>query len=229
VVDDFAPDETKKSCSAAQCNEAADCLGYDEDSCATYQEACDLSEFSYGCDYVRLYCTEENWECNSGMCDYVGTCNDWASSSFYACPNGSPAPVTGEGVCDEDNDRCVQCTDLSPCGSGYECDDGVCILSCEEDRDCPFFYACDTGSNQCEEVGCKTDRECVAATHNALAVCDMDSGQCSTPCDSDAECANPLAYNFQACVDGYCAPVGCETDEECRILSGNPASFSVCK
>jgi hypothetical protein len=36
-------------------------------------------------------------------------------------------------------------------------------------------------------------------------------------CETDLECSSPDNFQFRMCIDGYCADVGCVTDEECRL------------
>jgi hypothetical protein len=60
--------------------------------------------------------------------------------------------------------------------------------------------------------------ECIAVTQNVQATC--GDSKCSVPCQTDLECGNPMSYNFLACVSGTCVNVGCESDEQCRIMMG---------
>jgi hypothetical protein len=102
----------------------------------------------------------------------------------------------------------------------------TCTASCEIDEECPIFSACQNGG--CVEVGCQTDRECVAYTKSVLATCGTD-GTCVQPCSSDFECSSPTNFTYRVCQDGTCVDSGCDTDEECRIrlavtaASGNEA------
>lgn len=220
--DDFGLDQTDKVCVQVACAEASDCLTqYTPEQCDTLQANCtaetpDLAS----CDLHVLYCVEDNWVCNSvGSCAYTGPCSGQASANC-------PFSVSGT-VCDQDADQCVTCTGELGCGLNQECVDNECLTTCQTKEDCPFFYACDDG--ECVETGCQTDRECVAYTYNALATCDEDSGECTEPCQSDAECDAVIGYGFRACIDGSCQAVGCDTDEECRIRGGSTTTKWSCR
>ncbi|HEV8245157.1 MAG TPA: hypothetical protein VGP93_05290 [Polyangiaceae bacterium] len=222
-VEDFGLDPTEKRCTSVECQAPADCISNYATSCDGdfgYRYECEtFGPDYYYCDLVRIYCTEANWSCTAGTCDYTGSCAAAVSPS-YACPSG-------EGFCDLAADACVDCQEAIDCGgASQDCVDNECVSTCEEDRDCPLLWTCNTATHQCKDTGCTNNRECVAYTGHALATCGTD-GVCATPCQSDAECDNPNNYNFRACVDNYCADVGCETDEECRIRSGN-LGISLC-
>ncbi len=219
TIEEFALDQAANRCKYVDCNSPTDCLQLDPETCDTYAESCAAAltpgESVY-CDYVRIYCMAANWTCTAeGECDYTGTCAEYYSTD---CPDSLD-------TCDLVEDTCVQCNDSSPCvGANQECVDGVCVAGCESNQDCPLLWACDD-TKTCVEQGCATDRECVAYTGNALAVC--VNTECSTPCQTDSECASVNGYNFKACIDNFCQDVGCETAEECRIR-GNNIGIAVC-
>jgi hypothetical protein len=102
--------------------------------------------------------------------------------------------------------------------TGQTCKDSLCVAGCELDEECPRFNRCEDGA--CLEVGCVTDRECVAATGSALSTC--VATECRQPCETDLECAAVVGFNFRGCVGGFCEDLGCETDEECRIRLSIP-------
>ena len=64
----------------------------------------------------------------------------------------------------------------------------------------------------------ESDRECIAATNNYLAVCNQRTSppECVVTCARDSECAE--LHALWICVDSVCADPGCETDEECRAV-----------
>ena len=111
------------------------------------------------------------------------------------------------------NGRCVACAVKTDCPTGQACENQQCVPECKDSAQCPYFHDCVEGA--CVESGCKTDRECIAATGSVLAFC--RDKECKVPCTSDIECDQPSQYDFLACSGGYCVDVGCETDDQCRL------------
>jgi hypothetical protein len=223
VIDDFGLDQTDKICVSVACSEPADCLTqYTPEMCETLEAECTAeTPILTSCDLRRMYCIANNWECTgAGACAFTGSCT--SQSGSYTCPTS----VSGN-VCDSDTDECVQCVNAVDCGANQDCVENKCVTTCHVKEDCPFFYTCDDGA--CVETGCETDRECVAWTYNALATCDADSGDCTEPCQTDAECDSAFNYSFRACVEGTCQDVGCDTDEECRIRGGSTLTKWSCR
>jgi hypothetical protein len=70
-----------------------------------------------------------------------------------------------------------------------------------------------------------------------LAVC--ASGKCDVPCQSDTECASTVSLpqgvvmsGPQVCVSSHCVDVGCDSDDQCRILnhiSGGSKTTAECQ
>jgi hypothetical protein len=126
------------------------------------------------------------------------------------------------------NGKCVECmqdVDCPAVGSTARiCKDNKCQIKCAKDLDCDPFYHCDTTSSVCVYAGCMTNLECISKTGNPLAVC--ASGKCDVPCQSDPECATNTTLpagvvmpGVQVCVDSHCVDVGCDSDDQCRILN----------
>jgi hypothetical protein len=135
--------------------------------------------------------------------------------------------------------KCVECTEDANCpitGTAMKvCKDNKCQVKCAKDPDCDPFFKCDTGTGACVFFGCSTTLECVSKTGNPLAVC--SNKQCDVPCQSDPECVATLAVGgvvgqppitavmagLQVCnADGHCVEVGCDSNDQCRILSRLP-------
>jgi hypothetical protein len=211
TIEEFGLEPTGKVCMSSACGAVEDCV--QNVNCSFYEAQCLAAPASIYCDAFEANCNEDNWECNAGACEFVGTC---------ATDNNCPTSLR----CDPDSMTCVEChaADTLLCGANEECVDNVCQTSCLDNADCPLFFECNTDDNTCVEVGCQTARECVAFTNNALAECSDE--ECVVPCQTDSECDNPFNYNFKACVDGFCVSVGCDTDEECRIYNGNFGNWS---
>jgi hypothetical protein len=129
------------------------------------------------------------------------------------------------------NATCVECKATTDCADqpGTTCVSGVCREPCTRNEQCPLFFGCQAGA--CVDVGCMSDRECAFGTGNPRSKC-VDK-KCSTPCESDSECAT-LGNPFNACENGRCVFVGCESNEECRAFLGYANDLSstrtaVCK
>jgi hypothetical protein len=196
---DLAP--TGKECVRVECREALDC-------CRAIETQSNLSE---ECDQFRADCEAGDTIACSTV--DISCCNpdDWAcedDSCLEICSSDTDCPI--QQVCD--GGRCVECVNDGHCEDDERCIDNECIVNCEKDTDCAVFHECQEGS--CVEVGCKTTRECVAATMHPLAFC--EDTECVVPCEADFECSDYDEFTFHACVDGQCASVGCETNEECR-------------
>ena len=62
--------------------------------------------------------------------------------------SGNPCPANE--ICDEDADRCVECTTDAQCDDNEQCVDGECVPEpCTTDLDCEDGQVCDTGTGQC--------------------------------------------------------------------------------
>ncbi|MFO0659818.1 MAG: hypothetical protein U0165_08310 [Polyangiaceae bacterium] len=197
--------QTAKECVIIECSADADCCppidANMQQQCDQWQQNCTQFNDQSSCDLYNQYCGPAR--CNGYTCDtatsqckYNQTCTDNTQCPSNICNNG----------------QCAECADNSQCGDGNICNNGKCEVTCNLDSDCPEFNRCQ--NNVCVEGKCQTDRECKAATRNALATC--DNGECVEPCQSDLECADPENWNFHACVKGKCVYVGCESDKECQ-------------
>jgi hypothetical protein len=91
------------------------------------------------------------------------------------------------------------------------------MAACTIDENCPLLHDCQDSA--CVDVGCRSDRECVFVTGDALGKC--REGECKVPCEADTDCVSEaLEDRFQVCEQGECVFVGCESDVECRALLG---------
>jgi hypothetical protein len=199
---------TGKECVIVECRETEDCCPEPHSNCDLYKSICDQGGGQNYCEWYdeNCVCRLEEWACVAEKCEYTPSCSDDGDCSF-------------DEVCI--SSRCAQCREDSDCGGALVCDDGKCVDRCEKHEQCPIFHECQSGS--CVEVGCASDLECVALFADAFAAC-IDA-ECRRPCSSDADC-NPGGFQQVVCASGYCVPLGCETDEQCRIelqsqLDGN--------
>jgi hypothetical protein len=182
-----------------------------------------------------------NWDCTeAGRCVYTGACT---VSGFVpgGCPTLSRAGNPLTATCDiGESDRCQPtmgtpgCTtpascDTTPvaddltgdiCASGEcTCYNDRCLRRCGEDIDCRAGYECDIGTDVCVPMGfCTSDVTCKNRLRDSRATCDLDTGTCSVPCETDIDC-NPgglVNGNFAfVCAAGMCTPIGCTEDTEC--------------
>jgi hypothetical protein len=211
---DFGVMASTKKCKLVQCKAPADCCPMPSSSCPFYNDFCMMGDQTY-CDLYNTSCKcdETRWACTDSKCVLTPTCD-------------ATHPCASPLICS--NTKCVQCAMDADCGGMGKCTDGKCVTKCTKDGDCPYFNTCQAGA--CVKTGCTTDRECIASTGNVLSLC--QKGECLEPCESDLECDSALQFKFHACIQGYCKDVGCETDEECRImLKAMPGSMqdAVCE
>lgn len=195
---DFDVSTTAQSCDLIECTGDADCCEEPPASCPRLQEDCRDFGDMFACDEFDRICVCRQG-CEENRC--VSRCNSDADCFGFSCVAGS----------------CVECMTDDDCFGEQTCSGGSCVSGCTADADCPYFNTCMAG--ECVETGCTNDRECIAASDNPRAIC-VESA-CSAPCESDADC-NPGGYRFQACEEGQCMYVGCETNEECRIFLSIP-------
>ncbi len=212
IDDNIDIEVSTKSCVRVECEKTEDCcLDYQpvSSSCDFWESQCntDTDPFSTYCNYHELYCT----------------CNDICKESLC---------VTPDLVCvrDEDcstvflpfcvNTGCVECKTNTDClGENDRCDEGNCTPPCKNNEQCPLMHACQEGL--CVEVGCTTDRECFLLTYDPKSSC--RETKCQTPCVRDEDCTMvttgmTMPDPFQICDNEFCVFMGCQTDEECRIL-----------
>jgi hypothetical protein len=206
---------TGKKCLSVECSVPADCCPKPSTSCANYLTMCEAG-ISYQCQYYQQYCVcdASKYGCEQNKCkrgcspagiDDAGIIVGSSCGSLQVCANG----------------WCVECNKDADClnaGKVASCVQNVCVTKCTTKNDCKAFFDCQNSA--CVEVGCATNRECIASTGNALSVC--QDKKCLVPCQTDVECSSSSIRSLQACINGQCTDVGCETDEECRIL--NPST-----
>ena len=140
-----------------------------------------------------------------------------------ACEGDTP-------VCDEANNTCVGCLDVSHCdGDTPACDTGTntCVACTDEtfcDGDTPV---CDTANTTC--VGCLGDENCsgdtpVCDTSSTTCVACLDNTSCESPdaslcgvdqtcgaCMADADCSH---LGLNRCVQGVCSECTVATEQD---------------
>jgi hypothetical protein len=188
---------TQYQCVLIECRRVDDCL---PSYCASLQAQCNAGNQT-ACAQVSTDCRADLHDCRNDAC--VLTCNTESDCLYGTCVNG----------------ECTDCATDTDCYiTGQVCVDNQCTAGCSEKADCPVFHDC--VNRRCVNVGCSSDRECVAATGSTRATC--ASKECVVPCETDIQCdSDPLnSFDFTACIQGRCTPLGCQTDAECRIILG---------
>ncbi len=243
---EFDVDVAPKQCDRIDCTETADCCGDKPSSapakCASRDKLC--TSTIPGCAPQR--CTDDA-TCSGGTC-LPGTCSGGALSGqctavedcqnvctaglcsltgavcgvdadcLYSEYNATVSCITTNRVCDCTNPEYTpgaaicsdpDCTDICL----LRCDDEQCVAdrSCDEDADCtPFGLSLCSGS-RC--VQCERNSDCDAENDETCA-----DGICHKPCVRNEEC--PL---FNACDEGECVYVGCQSDRECILAAAGSA------
>jgi hypothetical protein len=207
-----------KECHRVECEADEECCkGFEPDeNCEAFKANCEMDPIF--CNTYRSLC-ECNQKCEAFMCIAAPPgCGD-----DVEC-DSTQTPFCVDGAC-------AQCASDANCpGEGARCIEGACTSACERDEQCALLQECVDG--RCEDVGCKSHRECVFLLGQVRAEC-LD-GECLVPCDADIECASSnMPRGFQVCDEGRCVFVGCETDAECRAYLGIAATNNevraVCK
>ena len=171
--------------------------------------------------------------CDDGLfCTLTDTCNGGTCEGL-----GSPCP--GQ-VCDEPNDRCVDCLVDGHCDDQNVCTDDACnsnlcdhspnTLPCEDGQFCTSNDTCSNGEcvggvDPCPPLLCNE-------AFNACVVCLVDAD-----CDDDDPCTTDVCnlvgdceyyYNTAPCDDG----VFCNGTETCSagvcVSSGDPCTPALC-
>lgn len=196
-----------KACYRVECENKDDC-------CATFQPNANCEMYKANCDSDPIFCNTYR-----SLCVCSKTCDkELCVAETPGCKTDQECTSAQTPFCVDGT--CHQCNQDSACpgGTSSKCAQGVCMSPCSDDANCPLLYACQ--NNACVRTGCQSDRECAFITNNPRAKC--TDKMCKTPCSTDSDCANtdPTSNSFEACVDGQCKFVGCETDTECRAALG---------
>jgi hypothetical protein len=195
-----------KACYRVECESKDDC-------CATFVPNANCEMYKANCDSDPIFCNTYR-----SLCVCTKTCEkELCVAETPGCKTDQECTSAQTPFCVEGT--CHQCNQDSACpGTNSKCAQGVCMSPCSNDANCPLLYACQ--NNACERTGCQSDRECAFITNNPRAKC--TEKMCKTPCATDSDCSSmdPTSNSFEACVDGQCKFVGCETDTECRAALG---------
>jgi hypothetical protein len=218
---------TGKQCVLVSCHTPQDCCPKPSAACAQYLQLCE-GGITADCTIYQTSCVcdASKYSCDDGKCTQAcmpaspdgftpDTCR--ALGLSYTCVGG----------------KCVECTKDTDCpmvGSvTRSCANNKCQIKCTKDADCDPFYKCDMASSACVYSGCTKNLECIAKSGNPLAVC--NATKCEVPCESDPECATTSVVNpvvggvptvvagLQVCVNHKCVDVGCDSDDQCRIMN----------
>ena len=220
-VGSYSLTPTGKQCVLSSCHEPIDCCPTPPPSCPFLLQQCE-GGITFDCQtyQTQCLCDGSRFTCESGKC--AQACMPATAVTSDTCK------LLGAGFSCVGG-RCVECTQDAECpmvtNVARVCRENKCQIKCTKETDCDPFYDCDTATSTCFYVGCQTNLECIAKTGNPLAVC--NATKCDVPCQSDPECLATISINpntgvmggLQVCIDAHCVDVGCDSDDQCRILN----------
>lgn len=136
----------------------------------------------------------------------------------YGLPCMSDKECAGFSLlCEQSEDKCVQCLEPDDCKPAEECLSGLCKTpqQCEDSRDCSGDTVCNEPVGVCVEClesrDCDDDKKCVAKKCVAQQtceftsdcedglLCDVDAGLCVT-CRTDRDCPSRRVCEDHECV-----------------------------
>jgi len=240
VVDGVQTTDVTKSLGPAisitvTCDSIDDCN--DNNPCTNDSCTCNTPNCGGSCNHANntaacndgLFCTGPD-ACVSGVCQGPQVCKkcvggpDAGQPCYTNAQCGAPGTCTGAAsICQETNDRCVECSSAANCNDGLGNTIDTCVKTCSGgtniDDECVDLSDCPGTGGACESDFClHTPIDC-----NDNVACTVDvshpvTGVCSnTP---DHAFCNPLGLFCSAAI---CDPVeGCILDHECISLDGNP-------
>ena len=197
---------TGRACVVIECTQPSDCCKIPSPNCPEYKLRCQAGSPTYCAQYqAQCVCDPGVWQCREEQCISTPKC-----TSTEGCVLGD---VCSNGVC-------VECATNNDCAPGYRCNANQCEFPCSINEHCGDFEECQSG--ECVHVGCSVHAECRAHFNGAVDAACVD-GTCRRPCYRDYDCRQGAFGNSDGytCFAGYCYPIGCETDLECRILLAN--------
>lgn len=152
-----------------------------------------------------ITCSGGGEPCDTGKPGICGPGLTQCTSNGVVCQQLSqPSPTESCNGIDDDCNDVVDEGDLCP--SGFVCDKGTCVQSCQGGEfNCPPNKVCNNATGYCVDPACK-DVDCPVGK-----VC--VGGTCTAPCDG-VTCPYPQVCRVGACVDP-CAGVTCESGQVC--------------
>ena len=236
---------TAADCMRDTCVAGACTLSLNTCTVATQNIDCTYYNYIPSCSARSCNCINPLYDptdpiCTDEDCDNICllTCQDSLCVEDRSCKSDADCVQGNARTCD--GGRCVECTTNKDCDTKNDesCEKGVCIKPCEQNEECGLFEECQKDGT-CKYIGCQTDRECILAASRGqqgtggtngvnpppsddprLFKCLPSEGDakinvCKIPCENDGSCGQ-----FQACDQGFCKFVGCNSDEECRDYLG---------
>jgi len=204
------------------------------------------------CFYYKTYCdcAANVWACEDNQCSYTAPC-EHDGNVFKGCPTRTRSGnATLSSTCDTMTDKCAPvatgCTKPADCELKPVFDDqqdtcqkdectcvqSRCYRKCNETLDCAARYSCDTKQKVCTpSPACADDNICATNLGDVRAQC--QDGKCVIPCTNDHDCSpsgitGGGAFNSRVCgKDGFCATLGCASDDECGMAGTGVRMFCV--
>jgi len=159
---------------------------------------------------------ENSTQCDDGVfCNGIEVCVQSNPPAQSTCEPGTDPCGGGTPVCDEDNDRCVECLTDDNCTDGV-CSDNICV-ECVDNADCPEDGDPCNGEEICDENTCESAGNPCQPGDICIPLAPPD--YICMGCVSDDNCTDDLFCNG----DEYCM-----NDGACRSPGDpcDPASWN---
>ncbi|MBU0717996.1 MAG: hypothetical protein KJ749_07095, partial [Planctomycetes bacterium] len=150
-------------------------------------------------------------DCDDGLwCTGEETC-DTTSRFAGVCLDGTP-PCAEPLMCDEPNDRCVDCLLAEHCNDDVNCTDDACVDgACENVENCPDDGLFCTGVEYCDF----DENSCMATGDPCPGYCDEELDECASVI------LPPLPQT------AYVPPTPCVYDTDCAVSPGSTGSVCI--
>jgi hypothetical protein len=211
--------QTEKRCSQNNLQQRT-CGNYDADACLEWSswstiENCDLRDGCQGSTYYDYYCS--NNACSfttypndsrcvapcQNECSFYGQKTCSSSTSFKTCGN-------------YDSDSCLEWSSPQSCPSGYTCQNGECIPSCQ--NECSFYGQTE---KRCSQNNLQ-QRTC--GNYDADACLEWSSWSTIENCDLRDGCQGSTYYDYY-CSNNACSFTTYPNDSRCVAPCQNECSF----
>ncbi|MBD3354480.1 hypothetical protein GF361_00665 [Candidatus Woesearchaeota archaeon] len=159
----------------------------------TAVQKCQRDEYGYLRWEITQTCSGFSNNCVRGMCL---SCEDECSKlGKRSCYNDTAYQVCGNFY-DIDFDSCYEWGNITDCEEWYECDDGDCVLECEDECDEENETGCFNNSvGECKDID---DDPCLE--WELIEGCDSDIETCI---DGECKCLeNWVCGNWSSCING---------------------------
>ncbi len=184
----------------------------------TTVQKCQKDEYGYLRWEVTTICSGLN--CVRGQCL---SCTDECSSlGKRSCYNDTAYQVCGNYY-DVDFDLCYEWGNITDCEEWYECDDGECVLECEDECDEENETGCFNNSMSVGECKDIDDDPCLE--WDLLEECDSETEICL---EGECKCLEKwVCGNWSSCVNGQQTRT-CTDENNCGTTEEKPITLRNC-